>query len=499
MITIEQPFWGINWSRDTRVKAYPQIFLDQDVENSLGKFFEQNFGNHFHIRYPGGSFVQSFNLNPKEFLKDYYTPSPEIFFQFIKRNNLKVLHQLPTSNFISKGNGPEPIRKFGRFIPIDLELFDKLIDMAEKYCKWLQNENYWDFIIAFEIGNEDYSKVEGLFSPKEYVFFVEKYINMLTKIDDQVRIIVNTRPLVGDEDWGIKVLEKLKEKKLVNKIFGVATHIYPGWMVKELNNRNIDFHSYVFSNNSSFLKNPNYSLLTQKLDELNYPKECKIYVTECSIDLTLFNWVNNRKDLSAGLGLAKDIIELIGDSRFGGLSYFALFHQYLIESKNKQIDMDVKKTFVTDWGLGELWFFPESKKEKFVPTPLLKILGIISQCFNNNKKYGTLKISDNCNAILILNNEDEYVMVILNLNDSDEKIDLLTEAKINVINGGLNARSIPLGVTKITDGSLSSEAEDTSLTKGFTLPGYSLAYAKFNSAKLNGRKISEDIIGYRGF
>ena len=112
-----------------------------------------------------------------------------------------------------------------------------------------------------------------------------------------------------------------------------------------------------------------------------------------------------------------------------------LFHQYLIESKNKQIDMDVKKTFVTDWGLGELWFFPESKKEKFVPTPLLKILGIISQCFNNNKKYGTLKISDNCNAILILNNEDEYVMVILNLNDSDEKIDLLTEAKINVING----------------------------------------------------------------
>ena len=35
---------------------------------------------------------------------------------------------------------------------------------------------------------------------------------MLTKIDDQVRIIVNTRPLVGDEDWGIKVLEKLKKK-----------------------------------------------------------------------------------------------------------------------------------------------------------------------------------------------------------------------------------------------------------------------------------------------
>ena len=490
---VGMPWFGINWGVDTRIHAYDKIFDSGEIQKTFEQYMTRTFSPGFHIRYPGGAFVQEFDMDPANFGGNVSWPSPEIFLKFCSSSGLKVLQQLPTTALARNGSIQKVHSSNGK---IDWGIVDNIVQDAVKYCRWIKANQLWDTVIAFEIGNEDYAVMEGEFSPDDYVETVARYISGLSQIDQEIKLIIDTRP-AGSNDWGRAVLRLIKARNLEKAIFGFATHVYPGWTVPALNRKGIDFHNYILSEQSSFAKNNNYSTLVENLNNLGYPPDHKIFITECGLDLTLFDFQSNKKDFSCAVGLVKDVIELIQSPRFGGLSYTGLFHQYLIQKQKLKGDGQVYSNQVTDWGLGELWFLPDESGAKFVGTPLLDVLGVLSKGLCSCSRYGRLKTAGNTEAILALKTTGQYFLLFVNLSSAQTQVDLQAEANVNLLYGGLGARTLPLGATSLQSGSMEEKAYPLVSPAGLSFPAYAIAYTYLTSGKLNGLPISGDLIGFK--
>ncbi len=220
--------------------------------------------------------------------------------------------------------------------------------------------------------------------------------------------------------------------------------------------------------------------------------------------MPLNDFSSNRKDLSAAIGLSRNMVALVEKPRFGGLSYTGIFHQYLIKKSNtkdlsvKDTSLQVYSTKVTDWGLGELWFLPESNKTKFIPTPLLYALGIFSKAFESGIKYGVIKVTGSIETLFIAEENRNYFLLFINVSSSPVSVDLRAKCDIHIIEGGLDARALPLNAIDNIGKTLKIHSQKLVLDGGFILPPFSLGYTYLESGKLNGVAIDEKLIGFKG-
>lgn len=407
-------YFAFNWHKDQIGGNYFRLFTNPRLRNTFGNYLRDNLKN-VYIRYPGGRETQDFQFEHSKASLNFEQPGYPIFFKFVKEFNCKIIHQLPTSGWTDE-NGVKCRVKQSVTSPLDMKLVTELTEYVTEYVIWVKSMGYDNQIVYWELGNEDWIDYECRLSPFEYYSIISILINKLSLYIDSSKLIICAQPdtLAGSTNWGHDVLVLLKKYNLHKKFGGVSLHIYPCFQnVNLCSGNHFDFNQYAFSDELIHTFRLIFEKLTVSLNDLNYPSDVKVHITEMSIDVPYSNspkiqsFDNNKKNLAAAFASIRCLSSIISNIRFSGACYHSLTHRYLIENENNNPTKWRGFTKVTDWGWGQLWYLAD--QNKFICTPLLYIWSILSSYIDINSSVFRLSDSsflfqaNNLQTLLIFN------------------------------------------------------------------------------------------------
>ncbi|MFA5865765.1 MAG: hypothetical protein WC975_13915 [Phycisphaerae bacterium] len=239
-------YCGVNWEVNFDQHTYRNIFSNPDRYNEFVRFLRDDISVRT-FRYPGGTYVNYFFMGvpATQWLPVLKAITPGIssarpddwievgeFFEFIKAGNFRVVLQVNTQYWFDvQTNEIKPVAlksdnssEYRDVIdPVGLQHAAAAVDQLAQY---LRDNNYDQYVLKWEIGNEE----NFFLTSNVYASIVDEFVTKIRAVFPAAQIIA-TGPtgIFGDtysNQWTGEVISHLNTSGTMSNIAGLVTHMY---------------------------------------------------------------------------------------------------------------------------------------------------------------------------------------------------------------------------------------------------------------------------------